>query len=825
MNMTIQTTMLGTDSTMPLFRPADDLLRRRQAKPGSAQEIIPRQVLLRDRTSVATLYPFFNPQSVPQSLLVFLCGEMNKEIQQGDSYPMIEPFTVSEFVKYWFSGFAAVMIRGEDEAVVRTIQTANDQTRWGDICLGSFFIQAKYPGRSSHICTGLFLVTTSSRKNGVGRLMGEMYLDWAPKLAYTYSLFDLVYEKNTSSCRIWDSLGFKRLGRIKGCGYLKSYPDHPVDAIIYGRDLTADGDEDVTEERFDKIKYYVRHGKYPNGADRAEKSRLRSAATHYKLIPATDNEPERLMLKDKEVVAEADRQMEIARQFHIRHNHGGINKTTASLAEKYHWIRIKETVSHVIRVCPECNESAKQPAPGRMDIVTPTVAFGHHGGTGPILGSTSNLPPGAVLIPSQMEVQMMPTDRAGSEAQARVLQAEKINRVAQAMEAAKVVGAQQALAAAGVQQPPGVGNTTVQQVIQAQAAAQAQAQAIHAAQTQALQNAQLSAALPALEPLVDNPHMQQMQLQQQQFQQLQLEQAIASGTMGVNSALMPNSAAAAVAAAVAATLPPQTSSNMALSLAPQTQPQLQGIGLPPVSQMLAVGPFGTLVTSGPGIAGVTTAMAMGGLPAMDDVTMSDSFSMPLTTDVAFTSAAAAAAAAGQPLGALTDAELTQAAAAVLAQTSGMGMGIPGSTTKSVLPTPDLVSSTMAATTLGATPLVAADTLTSAAGLGVDSKLMSVGSLPSLAALSPPTTATTLGLSVNGVCSPTDMLPATAVAAANGLLPTPPDASLGYVGLQHRPSGSSVSSGRLSVNRPSGSATGLSSLLGVSDSATLATTTM
>jgi hypothetical protein len=130
-----------------------------------------------------------------------------------------------------------------------------------------------------------------------------------------------------------------------------------VDAIIYGRDLGQE-DDFVSEERFDKIRFYLKNGKYPNGADRAEKSRLRSAATHYKLTPATDDEPEKLWLKGKEVIADPQKQYEIARDLHHK-SHGGINKTTASIAELYHWVRIKETVSQVIRNCPECSEMNK----------------------------------------------------------------------------------------------------------------------------------------------------------------------------------------------------------------------------------------------------------------------------------------------------------------------------------------------------------------------------------------------------------------------------------------------------------------------------------
>jgi hypothetical protein len=114
----------------------------------------------------------------------------------------------------------------------------------------------------------------------------------------------------------------------------------------------------VSEERFDKIRFYLKNGKYPNGADRAEKSRLRSAATHYKLTPGKDDEPEKLWLKGKEVIADPQKQYEIARDIHHK-SHGGINKTTAAIAELYHWVRIKETVSQVIRNCPECSEMNK----------------------------------------------------------------------------------------------------------------------------------------------------------------------------------------------------------------------------------------------------------------------------------------------------------------------------------------------------------------------------------------------------------------------------------------------------------------------------------
>ncbi|KAK5625150.1 hypothetical protein RRF57_000866 [Xylaria bambusicola] len=328
------------------------------SRPAVPANIRPRQVTLRDRQSVATVVPFVSRDQVPSSLLRYLSDQFAKEIESGDTYPMIEPMPFENFSAYWLQNFAGIMLLGQINSPDEVVEGKD----WSRECLGSFYIKPNYPGRSSHVCNAGFLVTDLARNRGVGRLMGEAYLDWAPKLGYTYSVFNLVYETNVASCKIWDALGFKRIGRVKGCGNLKSYPDRLVDAIIYGRDLGTDASEGgdpllVSEERFDKIKFYLKSRRYPNGSDRAEKSRLRSAATHYKLL---DNDV--LMLKDKEVISDPTRQMAVARKTHEEGGHAGINKTTSVIAEKYHWSRIKETVSDVIRTCEHCKDLGKTPS-------------------------------------------------------------------------------------------------------------------------------------------------------------------------------------------------------------------------------------------------------------------------------------------------------------------------------------------------------------------------------------------------------------------------------------------------------------------------------
>ncbi|KAF5685022.1 acetyltransferase [Fusarium denticulatum] len=370
--------------------------------PGLPAEMTPRQVTLRDRQTVATIVPFSSKHQVPESLISYLCDQINKEIEGGDTYPMMDPFAADKFGSYWFQNFGAIMLLGDVERAEDVVEGKD----WSRECLGSFYIKPNYPGRSSHVCNAGFLVTDASRNRGVGRLMGEAYLDWAPKLGYTYSVFNLVYETNVASCRIWDALGFKRIGRVKGCGNLRSYPNQLIDAIIYGRDLSPrESEELVSEERFDKIKFYLKYGEYPNGADRAEKSRLRSAATHYKLLDG-----DKLMLKDKEVISDPARQFDVARQVHVQ-QHGGINKTTATIAEKYHWSRIKETVSDVIRSCVECKELGKTPNPGgaRKAASSYNHAGGRRGGanTGDHHAQPTSPPP-AQMLPLQ-EHNLMPT--------------------------------------------------------------------------------------------------------------------------------------------------------------------------------------------------------------------------------------------------------------------------------------------------------------------------------------------------------------------------------------------------------------------------------
>jgi hypothetical protein len=170
------------DPTVPVIHRTSGLMPF--PAPGGALPagIAPRQVTLRDRVTVATIIPFSAPNQVPLTLLAYLCDQLGREIEKGDTYPMSDPLSLETFGPYWFGVFGAIMLLGEIQDGREVHEMARRGCDWERQCLGSFYISPNYPGRSSHVCSGGFLVTDASRNRGVGRLMGEIYLDWAPKL-------------------------------------------------------------------------------------------------------------------------------------------------------------------------------------------------------------------------------------------------------------------------------------------------------------------------------------------------------------------------------------------------------------------------------------------------------------------------------------------------------------------------------------------------------------------------------------------------------------------------------------------------------------------
>ncbi|KAL4895116.1 putative acetyltransferase, GNAT family, partial [Aspergillus ambiguus] len=202
------------------------------AHSASAPQLCPRKALLKDQSTTVTLHPISQgPQSVPAGLIDLLHREFSAEIERGCTYPMETPMGRDQFADYWFGTFAVVALLGDEADGL-----ARADRDWEKDCLGTFYIKPNYPGRCSHVCNAGFLTTTAARNRGAGLVMAEAYLDYAPKLGYKYSVFNLVFENNVASVKIWEKLGFQVIGRVPGAARLANSSDL-VDALIIGKQL------------------------------------------------------------------------------------------------------------------------------------------------------------------------------------------------------------------------------------------------------------------------------------------------------------------------------------------------------------------------------------------------------------------------------------------------------------------------------------------------------------------------------------------------------------------------------------------------------------
>ena len=80
--------------------------------------------------------------------------------------------------------------------------------------------------------------------------MALAFIQIAPLLGYKASMFNLVFENNIASVRLWRSMGFQEIGRVPNAGYLIKRKD-ANEGIS-----NSVGDDDEEEEFVDAIMFY-----------------------------------------------------------------------------------------------------------------------------------------------------------------------------------------------------------------------------------------------------------------------------------------------------------------------------------------------------------------------------------------------------------------------------------------------------------------------------------------------------------------------------------------------------------------------------------------
>ncbi|KAG8883975.1 hypothetical protein FRB97_005419 [Tulasnella sp. 331] len=162
--------------------------------------------------------------SIPADLIPLLHDEFSAELQRGNSYPQQGPIDIDAFKAYFFAAdvFVGIAVTGQVDTPT-TLELARAERSWSS-CVWGFY----------YICNGGFVVINEFRGRGVGGVLAQSFLHFAPRLGYLGSIFNLVYASNTASLALWDRLGFTRVGVVPKAGRLKQADgtEAYVDAFI-----------------------------------------------------------------------------------------------------------------------------------------------------------------------------------------------------------------------------------------------------------------------------------------------------------------------------------------------------------------------------------------------------------------------------------------------------------------------------------------------------------------------------------------------------------------------------------------------------------------
>ena len=96
--------------------------------------------------------------------------------------------------------------------------------------LGTYYIKTNQPGGGSHVCNCGYMVSSRARGRGLATQMCEHSQKAALELGFKAMQFNLVVSTNKGAIRLWETLGFKVVGRLPDAF------DHPssgyVDAFV-----------------------------------------------------------------------------------------------------------------------------------------------------------------------------------------------------------------------------------------------------------------------------------------------------------------------------------------------------------------------------------------------------------------------------------------------------------------------------------------------------------------------------------------------------------------------------------------------------------------
>jgi ribosomal protein S18 acetylase RimI-like enzyme len=139
-------------------------------------------------------------------------------IRAGRTYTLPRQMSHDEALAFWTASGHEVFVAEEDGRVI-----------------GTYFLRANQAGGGSHVANCGYITAVDAMGKGVARAMCGHSLERAKSRGFRAMQFNFVVSSNERAVRLWQSLGFEIVGRLREA-FLEPSGDY-VDAYVMYRIL------------------------------------------------------------------------------------------------------------------------------------------------------------------------------------------------------------------------------------------------------------------------------------------------------------------------------------------------------------------------------------------------------------------------------------------------------------------------------------------------------------------------------------------------------------------------------------------------------------
>lgn len=122
----------------------------------------------------------------------------NEVVEEGEAFPQREPLTLESGKEFFAKQDFVGVVRADGQVV------------------GLYILHPNNVGRCGHQCNASYAVSSSLRGQHIGEKLVRDCMQQAARLGYRLLIFNAVVKGNERAIRLYETLGFQRIGMVPG---------------------------------------------------------------------------------------------------------------------------------------------------------------------------------------------------------------------------------------------------------------------------------------------------------------------------------------------------------------------------------------------------------------------------------------------------------------------------------------------------------------------------------------------------------------------------------------------------------------------------------